>query len=291
MQTPLISKHRHCNAEFSAALMRELANLKSSMSAQWLLETESTNDDAKTLVARSDAPVRAVFVADRQTRGRGTHGRTWVAPAQSVLLTVAVPLPCPLCKARGVTLAVGDAVQRALVRYNGAVRLKWPNDLWIAGKKAGGILCEAAVSAGGVVHLVAGIGVNIAFADVRVCAGASSSYEACALFSSLLPAERLSGLRVALAAEMTAAVEQAVDGFSPASLADVARRWHLLDALAGHRVVMTEPDGRQTRGKTVGIGACGEIILETAGGAVQFSDGTLRPEAQQEQSQQTDDRS
>jgi BirA family biotin operon repressor/biotin-[acetyl-CoA-carboxylase] ligase len=109
----------------------------------------STNERARELAAEGAAHGTLV-TADEQTAGRGRQGRGWVTPAgvaiaASLVLREFDDLP-PLRAG----LAVADvAGPKALV--------KWPNDVWIDGKKVSGVLVEARDD-----WAVLGIGVNVA---------------------------------------------------------------------------------------------------------------------------------
>ncbi|HEY3594457.1 MAG TPA: biotin--[acetyl-CoA-carboxylase] ligase [Polyangiaceae bacterium] len=128
----------------------------------WMEVTESTNDDAKQ-AARAGIPGGAAFVADQQTKGRGRLGRTWFSPpgenlyASFVVRPALDPKRAPL-----VTLAAGLAVIDALRECAGTVSLalKWPNDVWLDGRKVCGILCEAQLG-DGAGWIVVGIGINV----------------------------------------------------------------------------------------------------------------------------------
>ncbi|MFY9264129.1 MAG: biotin--[acetyl-CoA-carboxylase] ligase [Solirubrobacterales bacterium] len=103
---------------------------------------ESTNSTAKSL-AEAGAPHGTTVTADEQTSGRGRQGRAWVAPASSALLVSALVRPvvdrhklAPLAAA----LAVAETCER-LADVRAAI--KWPNDVWIDGRKVAGILVEA----------------------------------------------------------------------------------------------------------------------------------------------------
>jgi BirA family biotin operon repressor/biotin-[acetyl-CoA-carboxylase] ligase len=125
--------------------------------------TASTNDDAKR-AARDGAPEGAAFIADAQTGGRGRLGRTWFSPSGENLYTSFVLRPSfdakriPL-----VTLTAGLAVVDAVVPRVAARRvgLKWPNDVYIDGRKVAGILSEAQVVDGRAAWIVIGIGINV----------------------------------------------------------------------------------------------------------------------------------
>jgi BirA family biotin operon repressor/biotin-[acetyl-CoA-carboxylase] ligase len=129
---------------------------------------DSTNTVAKDL-ARRGAPEGTLVIADRQTGGRGRLGRQWLAPAGSSLLMSFVFRPqLPPLQAARVTmicsLAVADAIED-LTPLN--VQLKWPNDIIITNRKAGGILTELGLSNEGLDFVVVGIGlnVNVSFED------------------------------------------------------------------------------------------------------------------------------
>lgn len=122
----------------------------------------SVLDLAHTLGAEG-APNGAVVLADEQTAGRGRQGRAWHSPAGAgvwlaVLLRPSAP---PLGGALAIRagLAAVEAVGEAAPEL--APRLKWPNDLIVAGRKAGGILCEARWSGGRLGWIAVGVGINV----------------------------------------------------------------------------------------------------------------------------------
>ncbi len=125
-------------------------------------EVESTNS---WLLAQEDLLARdgLVVAADRQTRGRGKGGRVWEQGAGGNLFASVVVHAYFLSENLStLTLLVGLSVARALIGLHApAVHLKWPNDVFVMGKKVCGILCESREIGHGRV-VVAGIGVNIA---------------------------------------------------------------------------------------------------------------------------------
>ncbi|HET8757160.1 MAG TPA: biotin--[acetyl-CoA-carboxylase] ligase [Solirubrobacteraceae bacterium] len=120
-----------------------------------LRETTSTNDRARELAA-CGAPHGTIVTAGVQTAGRGRQGRTWSAPAGSSLLLSLVVREFDALLPLRAGLAVADIA-------GPAARVKWPNDVWIDGRKVAGILVEARPAEG---WAVLGIGVNVAL-DVR----------------------------------------------------------------------------------------------------------------------------
>lgn len=125
----------------------------------------STNDTARDLV-RDGAAHGTVVVADGQTRGRGTKGRSWHSPCgrglyASFILRLEKPAEAgaafPL-----LPLAAGLAAAEAVLGSAGVeARLKWPNDLVHERKKLGGILTEAVFRPGMPGYAIVGIGINV----------------------------------------------------------------------------------------------------------------------------------
>jgi BirA family biotin operon repressor/biotin-[acetyl-CoA-carboxylase] ligase len=118
---------------------------------------DSTNDLGRELAA-SGAPHGTVVTADEQSSGRGRQGRSWIAPAGKALLYSAIVRPLDerhLLLPLAAALAVADAAEAtAPVRCE----IKWPNDVWIEGRKCAGVLIEARPQDG---WAVIGVGLNV----------------------------------------------------------------------------------------------------------------------------------
>ncbi len=122
----------------------------------------STNEALKGLAAQG-APEGTLVIADQQTAGKGRLDRKWLAPPGTSLLMSLLfrpdlaPNQAPrltmIC-----SLAIADAVEGLT---DLSVGLKWPNDVFIRGKKAGGILTESAVTGGRLEYVVVGMGLNV----------------------------------------------------------------------------------------------------------------------------------
>lgn len=126
----------------------------------WYAEVSSTNDVAATLADRGE-PEGAVVIADAQSAGRGRHGRIWASPPGAGLYMSI--LMRPVAHAVGLlTIAAGVALADGIQAATGLQpQLKWPNDIYIGGRKLAGILAEAGTSKSGVQHVVLGCGINL----------------------------------------------------------------------------------------------------------------------------------
>lgn len=112
-------------------------------------------------LAERGAPDRTVVVADTQTAGRGRRGRPWLdEPGDSLLTSIVVRPRVSVRDLPKLSLATAVAAAEAIGGVTGlAVRLKWPNDVLVNGRKLAGILLESRIVAEPIV--VVGIGINL----------------------------------------------------------------------------------------------------------------------------------
>jgi BirA family biotin operon repressor/biotin-[acetyl-CoA-carboxylase] ligase len=122
----------------------------------YFAEVSSTNDVAAAL-ADQGATEGVIVVSNAQSAGRGRQGRSWVSPPGAGLYVSALlrpRLPAPL-----LTIAAGVAVAEGIQRATGLTTdLKWPNDVFVGGKKLAGLLAEAS---GTPAAVVLGFGINV----------------------------------------------------------------------------------------------------------------------------------
>lgn len=98
-----------------------------------------------------------LVVADRQIGGRGRQGREWVEPDRGMYASFALESDWDVSERTLIPLVAAVAIRQAVARLLGVtLGLRWPNDLMVDRRKAGGILVEAS----GDVVLV-GCGVNL----------------------------------------------------------------------------------------------------------------------------------
>ncbi len=104
-----------------------------------------------------------LYLAEHQSAGRGRLGRRWVSPAcQNLYLSLGWRFEQRSPALAGLSLAAGVAACRALQPLvPGRLGIKWPNDLYLQGRKVGGILVETVAGADGGLSVVAGIGINV----------------------------------------------------------------------------------------------------------------------------------
>ncbi len=119
----------------------------------------STNVYAK----ENDLSDGTVVFAENQTEGRGRKGRKWISTEGkglyfSVVLKRNIPPTDLLVYSLVFPLSVKKVLQN---KTDLPVKIKWPNDLYINGKKTAGFLVETELEGNSVVKLVAGVGINL----------------------------------------------------------------------------------------------------------------------------------
>lgn len=122
----------------------------------------STND-AAVLAAHSGVPEGSAIFAEFQSKGRGRLGRHWHAPAGKALLFSLVLRPkLPMASTPRITLAAAVGAAKALGDATGlSIQIKWPNDVYLDGKKLGGILTQIDTDLESIRYAVLGIGINV----------------------------------------------------------------------------------------------------------------------------------
>ncbi|HIU09827.1 MAG TPA: biotin--[acetyl-CoA-carboxylase] ligase [Candidatus Avidehalobacter gallistercoris] len=127
---------------------------------QYLTEVDSTNIYCKSW-ADKGAPHGAMAAADLQTAGRGRLGRAWSSPPGSgVWFSLVLRPNISPDRAPQISLATAVGVAAGLRELGYDAGIKWPNDIYIGGRKVCGMLTEMRGSMESVEWVVVGIGIN-----------------------------------------------------------------------------------------------------------------------------------
>jgi BirA family biotin operon repressor/biotin-[acetyl-CoA-carboxylase] ligase len=105
-----------------------------------------------------------ICIAEQQTRGKGRFNRVWVSPfAENLYYSLKVNLNKELSELSGLSLAVAVGVTKALVQSFTELnpKIKWPNDIYVNGKKMAGILIEVKAESNAQSQIVIGVGINV----------------------------------------------------------------------------------------------------------------------------------
>jgi len=224
---------------------------------RWLDAVPSTQEVAH-LLAESGAPHGTAVAAREQRAGRGTRGRSWHSPLGGLWMSVLCrpgDAAAAECFSLRVGLAVAAAIEATLPKLP-PLAIKWPNDLMLAGRKAGGILCEARWQGGALAWIVAGVGINVCNPIPDEVVGTAIALTA--LDPTATP-ERLAGP----VAERVAAAGSGGGALRPRELA----AFHARDFLNGQAIEAP------LAGIARGIDPDGALMVETAPGQLEAAVG------------------
>jgi len=277
------------------ALARGQDLAQAGLLVDWIDQTGSTNADLLNKPFNRDPVGPRVLVSRIQTGGRGRMGRPWTTvPWASLALSVAFERRVPSSNWQGLSIAVGAVLVEHLIASQEAppsLKLKWPNDLWIDGRKVGGILIEVRRTSGAgqgaqgderspavpIERVVIGVGLNRfdhpALAALGVPAGALK----CG------PVSESAGDPIDLAARVAAAILEASIRLETQGLANLLPLWRARDALVGLPVRVEDARAPAWSGIAAGIDDRGALRVHCAGTPTQIriviaGDVSVRPQ-------------
>lgn len=142
-------------------LLPRLTTAKFGRNLKLLGEVGSTQDELRKL-ADEGAPEGTLVIAERQTKGRGRMGRSWLSPAgKGIWMSLLLRPRVPLQLTPQLTLLAAVALSRAITRVVPLpIGIKWPNDLLVNGRKISGILLESAAEDERLRYVVVGLGIS-----------------------------------------------------------------------------------------------------------------------------------
>ncbi|MEJ6643010.1 MAG: biotin--[acetyl-CoA-carboxylase] ligase [Akkermansiaceae bacterium] len=221
----------------------------------FLPECGSTNDEARRLALKGAAHYSLVLT-ELQTSGRGRRGQAWTCPQGEGLAFSMImrPKAAPALWSRH-ALAAGLALAESLDGLGLSAGVKWPNDVWVDGKKICGILVEA-----GADFVIVGVGLNInvpAFPEGLAHPATSIALETGG------PVSREEVL-ISVLQRLRVRLDQIDTGFP-----ELMKAWSTRCVLTGNDIEL-ESNGQIMTGRMEGISANGELLLRTPAGLKKF---------------------
>ncbi len=250
------------------ALREQLTQSESSLlAAVEVVDTvDSTNARLLSQAASSDAHF---LIARQQTAGVGRRGGIWQSPASGNLyLSYCFHTSQPLSVVSLFPLAFGVEIAEELESKLGiSIQLKWPNDLYLDGKKCGGMLLETKTLRDGITAVVVGVGVNVASHPNEELLGRPVT----ALQNGRQEPVFLKDVALGV---MRAII--AVSGLHSADLTNYLRRqWPERDFLLNKEVCVSQSAGIDVRGVAKGIAEDGGLQVDCGGRMETFYAGEV----------------
>ncbi len=235
-------------------------------------ETDSTMERARDMAERGVAG-GAVAVAERQTAGRGRSGRTWASPEGGLFFTLLERPDLPVADYGRLSILAQLAAAAAIGAATGAeIATRWPNDLYVRGRKIAGVLTELRGEGDRLTWVTVGLGIN-----VNSSPGLDGAVSCRDLTGRLLSRREL------LAAFLSRMEELRREAPNPREL---AARWNTLAEGRGGRFALIPADhggGGESRraaeerslgsGTFLGIDRYGRAVVDTARGTRRYTPG------------------
>lgn len=225
-------------------------------------EINSTNDTAWEKAIKGE-PEGAVIFAEFQTKGRGRLKRQWFSPGRKGLLFSVILKPhlapnyVPM-----ITAMSAVSVARAITKYTGLSSwIKWPNDIFVNGKKAAGILTEINTELDVIKFVVLGIGVNAnmdKFSDDIKKTATSLRLEGGMDYS-----------RVELSKEILRSLEHYYNLLLEKKWDEIIVEWKNLSYVLGKRIKVVQ-GGKKIEGQAMGIDEQGALVVRHDDGVIDY---------------------
>lgn len=215
-----------------------------------LASVTSTMDVAHELAA-SGAAAGTLVLAEEQRGGRGRGGKRWTSPPRGGIWATLIERPRGADGLGVLSLRVGLRLAAVLERWTtSTIQLKWPNDLFVSGRKLAGILIEVRWREQRPDWVAIGLGVNVAVPAGEVAAALVAT-DLREVLAEIIPAVR--------------AAATATGALTDAELAAFAAR----DLTAG--LPVSAPGAGTARGITPD----GALLIESTGGLTEWRTGSL----------------
>ncbi len=225
----------------------------------YLEKVDSTNRVAKEL-SHQGAPHGSLVVAEAQTRGRGRLGRSWFSPkGENIYFSLILKPEISIMEVPQLTFLVSVALTQVIrEKLQLDALIKWPNDVYIKGRKVAGILMEMETREKRPLFLVVGVGLNVNTPNNGF------PLEISTRATSLMVEGKRRYLRPQLLTWIMEALETWYERFQISQREDILRYWREYNFTLGKPVKLQ--GGRE--GWAIGVTPQGALLVRRLGGSI-----------------------
>ena len=229
-------------------------------------EIDSTNATLKRRALSEDIHGVALF-AETQTAGRGRLGRVWVSPPKSnIYLSLGWRTGLEPLELAGLSLAAGCAIGEGLERNFGLkMQLKWPNDLYLGGKKCGGVLIDLVQSSNQDWTIVVGVGLNVAMPN----SGGNNIDQP---WTDLSSHSAVPLTRNEVGGQLLGALVPLLSSWQVGAFSQWRESWSRRDLMAGHQITVQQGN-HSISGRADGVDQSGALRVVTNEGLTVVQSG------------------
>jgi len=201
----------------------------------------------------------SVVIAQRQTSGRGRHGRKWSSPVGGIWLSIILH---PKFDISYTTLfPIASSLALALTIENTLKikpQLKWPNDVTINGKKVAGMLVDITVQSNKIESLILGVGINFKIDEKKVNKSLKNTSNFYGAISLIKKNETKNS--IAFIQSFLFELEQIFEQLNQGSNKSIIKRWSNRSSTIGRNVSISTSD-KKIIGKAVKIDSDGALVI------------------------------
>ena len=206
-----------------------------------------------------------LIIASEQSSAYGRMERKWSASSGGLWFSILLKPKMPLLNVAQISLVASLSVAQALINLGFSAQIKWPNDIFISGKKVCGILVETAAEADMVRWVTLGIGLNINNILPSDLLNTSTT----------LSLEKKSTVsRVEILREVLIEFEKAYNKFLKDGFVNMKDNYNEHSYLINKNVKVASLDGEYF-GKAIGVDSYGRLLVEQNGEVSKFLSGDV----------------
>ena len=220
----------------------------------------STNNIAYDLALKG-APEGTIVIANEQTKGKGRLGRKWSSPPKSGIYFSCILRPDIMPnEVSKITLVAAVSTVKAIRKFSGLEALiKWPNDILISDRKAGGILTELKAEMDRVNFVILGIGINVN-TPKNIIPDDGTSIKSESKSSSDFS-------RVELVKTLIKSLEKEYIKFKGGDFLKIRNELKSYSCTFGRHVTVTTAHKGKVKGKAIGIDKSGALLVKLDNGS------------------------
>ncbi len=221
---------------------------------------DSTNIRAKHLAEKGSAEGTLV-IAETQQLGKGRRGRHWFSPeGKGIYVSIILRPVLPPSESPKLTLMTAVAAAEALISSTSLdIRIKWPNDIMVRGRKLAGILTEVSTEMDKIEYVIIGLGLNVNIPHDLFPSDISDTATSIMLETGR-PFSRIRILKFYLEW-----FERYYKLFSKSGFAPVLKRWKELSDIIGRRVRI-DAVHQSHKGEVLDVDEDGVLVLRDSAG-------------------------
>ncbi|MBK2125503.1 biotin--[acetyl-CoA-carboxylase] ligase [Fangia hongkongensis] len=208
-----------------------------------------------------------ICISDHQSQGKGRFNRPWSSPfAQNIYFSLKTTLNKDVSELSGLSLAIACAISDALVKSGCTIspQIKWPNDIYLNGKKLSGNLIEVKAESNYQSQIIIGIGIN---ANMKASTNISQEWTSLALSTGQIVN------REAIIISLISTLLESLNQFENEGFNAFLAQYQQYDYLHNKEISIILPNETDIQGQCLGVNALGQLLIKSENTIKTFASG------------------